>query len=120
VAVEVLNIFEEEQILSSLAPKMNLLKSSAARFEALPHVGEFRHCGMVAAVEMVREKEGKVPYPWQERRGLEVYKKALKKGALLRPLGNIIYFMPPLTVPEETLRQLLDIAYEAIAEVIAD
>jgi adenosylmethionine-8-amino-7-oxononanoate aminotransferase len=119
-AVEVLNIFEEEQILSSLAPKITLLKTNTTHFEALPHVGEFRQCGMVAAVEMVREKEGKVPYPWQERRGLEVYKKALKKGALLRPLGNVIYFMPPLTIPEETLQQLLDIAYEAIAEVSAD
>jgi adenosylmethionine-8-amino-7-oxononanoate aminotransferase len=117
VAVEVLKIFEEERILEGLAPKMALLDEHVERFEALPHVGEFRRCGMVAAVEMVSEKEGKVPFPWQQRRGLEVYKKALKRGALLRPLGNVVYFMPPLTIAGDELWRLLDIAYEAIVEV---
>jgi adenosylmethionine-8-amino-7-oxononanoate aminotransferase len=116
-AVEVLNIFDQERILEGLAPKIAYLEAQAGRFEALPHVGEFRRCGMVAAVEMVREKEGKVPYPWQERRGLEVYRRALKKGALLRPLGNVIYFMPPLTIGEGDLGKLLDIAWETISEV---
>jgi adenosylmethionine-8-amino-7-oxononanoate aminotransferase len=120
VAVEVLKIFGEEDILSSLAPKMAFLEGQAERFEALPHVGEFRRCGMVAAVEMVREKKGKIPYPWQERRGLEVYKKALNKGALLRPLGNVVYFMPPLTTNEDELQQLLDIAFTAISEVTSE
>jgi len=117
VAVEVLNIFEEERVLDRLAPKMELLDRHAPRFEALPHVGEFRRCGMVAAVEMVSDKRGKVPYPWQERRGLEVYRRALAKGALLRPLGNVVYFMPPLTIAEDELESLLDTAWAAIAEV---
>jgi adenosylmethionine-8-amino-7-oxononanoate aminotransferase len=75
---------------------------------------------MVAAVEMVREKKGKIPYPWQQRRGLEVYKKALSMGALLRPLGNVVYFMPPLTTTEDELQQLLDIAFTAISEVTSE
>lgn len=116
-AVEVLNIFEEERILESLAPKMRLLDDSAESFTSLPHVGEFRRCGMVAAVEMVLEKGGKIPFHWQERRGLEVYRRALAKGALLRPLGNVVYFMPPLTISEGELARLLEIAHEAIAEV---
>jgi adenosylmethionine-8-amino-7-oxononanoate aminotransferase len=119
-AVEVLNIFEEEGILENLKPKMARLNEQAGRFEALTHVGEFRQCGMVAAVELVQEKERKIPYPWQQRRGLEVYRRALKKGALLRPLGNVIYFMPPLTIGEGDLERLLDIAWEAIAEVTGD
>jgi adenosylmethionine---8-amino-7-oxononanoate aminotransferase len=117
VAVEVLNIFDEEGILESLVPKGDLLNAAARRFEAHPHVGEFRQCGMVAAIEMVREKTGKVPFPWPERRGLEVYRRALRKGALLRPLGNVIYFMPPLTIAGHDLERLLDIAYEAVDEV---
>ncbi|WP_298038026.1 adenosylmethionine--8-amino-7-oxononanoate transaminase [uncultured Desulfuromonas sp.] len=117
VAVEVLNIFDEENILEGLTPKMDLLEANRERFEALPHAGEFRRCGMVAAVEMVQEKKGKTPYPWQERRGYQAFQAALKKGALLRPLGNVVYFMPPLTIPEEDLQRLLDIAYEAIVEV---
>lgn len=119
VAVETLRIFEEERILDALAPKMALLDEYAGRFTELPHVGEFRRCGMVAAVELVQDRERKTPYPWQERRGLEVYKKALEQGALLRPLGNVVYFMPPLTIAENELKQLLDIAYEAVMEVTA-
>jgi adenosylmethionine-8-amino-7-oxononanoate aminotransferase len=72
---------------------------------------------MVAAVEMVREKAGKTPYPWQERRGYQAYQKALAKGAVLRPLGNVLYFMPPLTTPAEVLGELLDIAFSVIDEV---
>lgn len=120
VAIEVLNIFEDERILDTLKPRMALLAEQAERFEALPHVGEFRQCGMVAAVEMVREKDGRIAYPWQERRGLEVYKKALGRGALLRPLGNVVYFMPPLNIPMEDLQKLVDIAFAAVTEVTAD
>jgi adenosylmethionine-8-amino-7-oxononanoate aminotransferase len=118
-AVEVLKIFEEESILAGLQPKMALLQSQASRFESLPQVGEFRRCGMVAAVEMVQDRQTRTAYPWQQRRGLEVYRQALARGALLRPLGNVIYFMPPLTIAEDELRTLLDIAYEAIAAVTA-
>ncbi len=117
VAVEVLKMFEEEDVLASLEPRMKILEKNRERFEYLRHVGEFRQCGMVAAVEMVASKEGDVPFPWQERRGLQVYRKALEKGALLRPLGNIVYFMPPLNISEPDLQNLLDIAFRAIGEV---
>ncbi len=117
VACEVLNIFRDDQILQKLEPKMALLDAGAARFEALPHIGEFRRCGMVAAVEMVQDKNKKTPYPWQERRGYEVYQRALQKGALLRPLGNVIYFMPALNIEEQTLQDLLDIAFESVVAV---
>lgn len=116
-AVEVLNIFEEEHILERLKPKMALLDSFAQKFEGMPEVGEFRRCGMVAAVEMVQDKERKKPYPWQQRRGYGVYQKALQMGALLRPLGNVVYFMPPLTIDEATLEELLDIAFRSIVAV---
>ncbi len=116
-AVEVLKIFEEEKILNQLPPKMDLLDAGAGRFEQLDTVGEFRRCGMVAAVELVQDKKSKAPYPWQQRRGLEVFKKALQKGALLRPLGNVVYFMPPLTIDEQALQDLLDAAYDSIVEV---
>jgi adenosylmethionine-8-amino-7-oxononanoate aminotransferase len=75
---------------------------------------------MVAAVDMVQENAGKSPDPGQERRGLEVYRRALRKGALLRPLGNVIYLMPPLTISEAELERLLDVAFEAIAETTGE
>jgi adenosylmethionine---8-amino-7-oxononanoate aminotransferase len=115
--VEVQRIFDEEGILKETLPRQRLLAQWAGRFEELPQVGEFRHLGMVAAVEMVQDKERKTPYPWQERRGREVYRRALAQGALLRPLGNVIYFMPPLNIPLPDLERLLDIAHHCIVEV---
>lgn len=118
-AIEVLNIFEDEQILESLKPKIKLLNDAKVVFEQHPHIGEMRQCGMIAALEMVQDKSNKTPYPWQQRRGLEVYKHALSLGALLRPLGNVVYFMPPLTIKEEELERLLEIAMKSINQVTA-
>lgn len=116
-AVEVQKIFADEGILEQLPEKMMQLDSLSGQFITLDHVGEFRRCGMVAAVELVQEREGKDGYDWKERRGYQVYQQALKRGALLRPLGNVIYFMPPLTINAEEMDLLLGIAYDAIREV---
>ncbi len=116
VAVETLNIFRDEKILEQLPAKMALIEDYRERFEALAHVGEMRRCGMVAAVELVEDKTTNAPYPWQQRKGLEVYKHALKQGALLRPLGNVVYFMPPLTIQKAELARLLDIALEGVIQ----
>ena len=72
---------------------------------------------MVAAIELVQDKATKSGYPWYERRGYQVYQTALQHGALLRPLGNVIYFMPPLTIKAEELDLLLEIAYDALLAV---
>jgi len=119
-AVEVLKIFAEEDILGRLGPQMALLDDYGKRLAELSHVGEFRRCGMVGAVEMVLDKKARTPYPWQERRGLQVYRAALEMGALLRPLGNVIYFMPPLTIETAVLEELLDTAGKAIRQVTSE
>jgi adenosylmethionine-8-amino-7-oxononanoate aminotransferase len=119
-AVEVLKIFEEERILEGLASRIEILDGYAPRFTELARVGEFRRCGLVAAVELVQDKKGKIPFPWQERRGYQVYREALQRGALLRPLGNVVYFMPPLNIPPATLTELLEIAYESICAVVGE
>ena len=116
-AVEVLKIFDEERTLESLQPKMAQLDRWKKKFETLKHVGEMRRCGMVAALELVSDKTTKSGYPWQERKGWLVYRDALKRGALLRPLGNVIYFMPPLTISENELEKLMTIAFEAIGTI---
>lgn len=113
-AVETLNIFDDEQILARLPAKMALMEQYRERFEALPHVGEMRRCGLVTAIEMVQDKTTKAPYPWQQRKGIDVFRHALDQGALLRPLGNVIYCMPPLTISTDELTRLLEIAYRSI------
>ena len=117
IAVENLKIMEEEKIIENLEPKIKKLKSCLEKFKTLSHVGDVRNTGMICAVEMVRNKTTKEPYAFTERIGHRVFKSALKKGAILRPIGNIIYFMPPLIITEEEIETLTDIAFSAIKEV---
>ena len=84
------------------------------RFKDHPHVGDVRQTGMITAIELVKDKASKESYPWQERRGLEVYKHGLKNGALLRPLGDVIYFMTPYVITPEEIKMLVDVAEQGI------
>ena len=59
-------------------------------------------------------------FAWQERRGFHVYRHALENGVLLRPLGNVVYFMPPYVITEEQIQQLADVAWQGIERATAD
>ena len=69
---------------------------------------------MILAIELVKDKQTNTPYAWQERRGLKVYQKALDMGVLLRPLGNVIYFMPPYIITQEQIQTIADVACQCI------
>ena len=78
------------------------------------HVAEVRQCGLIVAVEMVRDRASRTPYPGQERRGLAVYRHALSRGVLLRPIGDVVYFMPPYVVTPEEIDLMVEVAREGI------
>lgn len=116
-AVETLKIFEEENILEKNKIKSAILKEKIAEnFKDIPYIGEYRQIGMIGAVELVKNKATKEAFDWKERVGYEIYKKALEKGVLLRPLGNIIYFMPPYVINEEEIDLMVRTARESILE----
>ncbi|HEY5602992.1 MAG TPA: adenosylmethionine--8-amino-7-oxononanoate transaminase, partial [Gammaproteobacteria bacterium] len=94
-ALATLDIFESDQILQRNQQLITTLASAIEPLRDHAQVGDVRQRGMIAAVEMVQDKTSRRPYPWQERRGLRVYQYALTQGVLLRPLGNVVYFMPP-------------------------
>ena len=77
-------------------------------------MSEVRQTGMVLAIEMVKDKASKEAYPWQERRGLKVFQHALERGALLRPLGSVVYFLPPYVITPEQIDFLAEVASEGI------
>jgi len=83
---------------------------SIQKFKELPNVKEIRQTGMITAIEMI-------DYPWQERKGLKVYEYGLKNGVLLRPLGNVIYFMPPYIIQKDEVDKMINIAYEGISKI---
>ncbi len=119
-ALATLEIFEREPVIENNRKLARKMAEATAHLGDHPHVGEVRQHGMILAIEMVKEKAGRIPYPWQERRGLRVYRHALERGALLRPLGNVIYFMPPYVITEEQIETLARIATEGIDLATAD
>lgn len=114
VALATLKIFEEDNVIENNLSLAACMSESAQRFTDHPNVGDVRQQGMVLAIEMVKDKESKTPFPWQERRGLAVYQHALKNEVLLRPLGNVAYFMPPYVITPEQIDKVLTVAYEGI------
>ena len=69
---------------------------------------------MILAIEMVKNKATRETFAWQERRGLKVYQHALQHESLLRPLGNVVYLMPPYVITTEQIRHLLNVAADGI------
>jgi len=109
-----LDIFEQEPVLERNRQLAAHMREATARFREHPHVSDVRQCGMIAAIEMAKDRKIREPYPWQERRGRIVYKHALERGALLRPLGDVVYFMPPYVVTPEEIDFLAQVAWEGI------
>ena len=114
VALETLNIFRDEPVLERNAQTAHHMANAVAHLQDHPHVGEIRQHGMILAIELVQDKATRTPFPWQERRGLRVYRHALQHSALLRPLGNVVYFMPPYVIEEEHIRHLAQVATDGI------
>lgn len=113
-ALATLDIFEQDNVIEANKALAARMATATAHLADHPHVAEVRQTGMALAIEMVADKARKTPYPWQERRGLKVYEHALQRGALLRPLGSVVYFLPPYTITEEQIDLLAQIATEGI------
>ncbi len=113
-ALATLDIFENDNVIINNQTLSNVITEVTQPFVDHPHVADVRQHGMVVAIEMVKDKANKTPFPWQERRGLKVFQHALEKGALLRPLGNVIYFMPPYVITEKQIRWLSEVAMDGI------
>lgn len=113
-ALATLEIFRQDDIINANKVLAKELYASVEELQDHPHVAEVRQRGMIVAVEMAADKAAKTPYPWQERRGLTVYRHGLENGVLLRPLGNVIYFMPPYVITPEQIRQMSQVAKDGI------
>ena len=113
-ALATLDIFEQDDVIEANKALARRMASATAHLVDHPQVAEVRQTGMALAIEMVQDKASKTPYPWQERRGLKVFQHALSRGALLRPLGSVVYFLPPYVITEEQIDFLAEVASEGI------
>lgn len=83
-------------------------------------MGEIRSMGLINAMELVIDKKDKTGFDPSLRMGYQIYKKALEKGLVLRSLGNVLYFNPPLTINEEEIDKAVEICTQAICGVIGE
>tara|TARA_Y100001936_G_scaffold209100_1_gene214978 strand:+ start:151 stop:1503 length:1353 start_codon:yes stop_codon:yes gene_type:complete len=119
VANEALKILNENNFLEQLRPKINQMSQMGRKiFEESKWCGEFRQQGMIAAFELVTSKKDKKSFPPGSRIGYKIYLEGLKRGVFLRPLGDVIYFIPPLIISEEEIMMMMDVAKECISVVL--
>ena len=113
-ALATLAIFRDEPVLERNRVLAARLASALAPLAAHPNVAEVRQTGMIAAVELVKDRSTREPFPAEERRGLRIYRHGLEHGVLLRPLGNVVYFMPPYVVTPEEIDLVVRTASDGI------
>lgn len=90
------------------------LGRAAAPFADHPNVADVRRTGTIVAIEFVRDRATREPFPWTERRGLRAYRHALSRGALLRPLGNVLYWMPPYVIADDEIAFVAEVTRECL------
>lgn len=111
-----LRLFRDRRVLEGLPSKVAALGRALAPLRDHPRVGEVRQRGLMAGIELVRDRAAKAEYAYEARAGHRVCLAARPRGALLRPLGNVVVLMPPLAMTEAQLAELAGIAAAAIED----
>ena len=115
----VLDLLEDGSILQKARENaIYFNKIIKEKFSDHSNVGDIRHIGLINAIELVKNKKTKEPFDSKLRIGYQIYKKALKKGVLLRPLGDVIYFNPPLIIEKADMDFVTDTALECLNEIL--
>jgi adenosylmethionine---8-amino-7-oxononanoate aminotransferase len=115
-ALASLSIFSTDDVLEKNRITAQKMKTFAEPFKDHPHVAEVRQTGMILALEMVQDKKTKTAFAASERRGLRAYRHAIEHGVVLRPLGDIMYWMPPYCIDDEALQHLASVTTTALHE----
>jgi len=113
-ALATLAIFADDDVLARNRTLARRMAGATAGLADHPHVAEVRQTGMILAIETVKDRRTGERYDWRERRGLRAYEYALSQGALLRPLGNVIYLMPPYVIEPDQIDWLAGVAQGAV------
>jgi adenosylmethionine-8-amino-7-oxononanoate aminotransferase len=118
-ALASLELFRKERILEVLPSKIQFLNKELKRFYQLPAVGEVRQKGLMVGVELVADRQKKTPFPMEARVGLRIVLEARKRGVIIRPLGDVMVLMPPLSITKEELKKLTQVVFDSIETVFS-
>ena len=116
-ALASLRVFKDEQTLRHLKKKVSLLKELLQPLVALPHVGDIRQCGMMVGIELVKDKKSRKPYRLSDRMGHQVAMECRKRRLLIRPIGNVVVLMPPLSSTANELCLMASTLLESISSI---
>jgi len=119
-ALATLDILAADDVIARNRTLAAHLGRRAAELADLPHVAEVRQTGMILAAELAHDGDRRRPFDWLERRGLRVYRHGLQHEALLRPIGNVVYFMPPYVITPEQIDSLVETARDGIVRATCD
>ncbi len=118
-ALAVQKILREEDIINKASITAKYLNDKLNEaFDGHINVGEIRSIGLINAIELVTDKDTKESYDSKLRIGYRIYKKALEKGLVLRPLGNVLYFNPPLIITKEEIDKAVSLCRNSVAEIL--
>ena len=117
-ALASLAIFDDDNVLARNRVTSKRMAALAAPLREHPNIAEVRQTGMILAIEMVADRKTRAAFPASDRRGLRAYRHALDHGVLLRPLGDILYWMPPYCIDEDALQHLASVTTLALNEAI--
>ena len=109
-----IDLLRKEKTLQRLQPKIKLLAKGLSEMRKLAHVGEVRQKGFMVGIELVKSRLTKEPYLLDEKIGIRVVQECRKNGLIIRPLGNVIVLMPPLSMSPQELGRMMDIVHAAI------
>jgi len=117
-ACETLTILQELDIPASLGKKTEFFQSQLNSLWGLPAAGDVRSIGMVGAIELVADRRTKKPFAAEKRIPFRIAQKALDKGVIIRPLGNVLYFVPAYIITEDQIAEMIEVTKESIGEVV--
>jgi adenosylmethionine-8-amino-7-oxononanoate aminotransferase len=109
-----IDLFNKEKTLARLQPKIAYLKKELVLFSELKHVGNIRQKGFMIGIELVKDRATKIAYPPEDKIGARIVLECRKRGLIIRPLGDVIVLMPPLSISLQELKQLVQIVFTSI------
>jgi adenosylmethionine---8-amino-7-oxononanoate aminotransferase len=119
VALANLDVFCEEHVIATIQPKIELLRAALhSHFDRHPNVADIRQWGLMAGVEIMDSPKDRRSFPYAAQTGARIAMAARKAGVVVRPLGDVMVFMPPLSIKPEEIELLADAVFNATCEIV--
>ncbi|HUA33370.1 MAG TPA: adenosylmethionine--8-amino-7-oxononanoate transaminase [Candidatus Binataceae bacterium] len=118
VALASLKVFRDEAVIASIQPRIAQLEAGLDKmFASLAHAADIRRWGLMTGIELMQDRDRGIPFPAANLTGVRVIKEARRHGVIIRPLGDVIILMPPLSIREDELNTLIEVTCNAVVDV---